>query len=443
MAKRTYTYEDFLQSARKAGLLAQFSEGDLRLAQQNPDAGMSLLTYKRDYRNASTDEARALANAGAERIRSVYGGYTAGADGSGFYLNESEGDKDRYVNQFADEQRALIDRLSTPFSYDSDGDAAWQSYRKAYIREGRRAYEDSLGTAAANTGGVASTAAVTAAQQALNYYNAQAADKKAALQQQAYQNWLAERAQTVSELEAYDRLDQTAAAQYQWAQDAAAAQARWESEAATSQMRWESEAAAAQARWESEAAETRYRWEQEMAAAATKADREAATAAAAAEAAAEQQRFDNAMAVWKTYGYVTPGIAEILSLPAGTAYSEQAYNAWRQRFEEATNGVYTGMTMGDTVNAVIGEEAGSYNPAAGDSPSRHGRVSQGSSGSDVLTMQTYLIALGYHCGDTGADGIFGSATRAAVRAFQSDHGLAVDGVCGPKTWYALIAALNG
>ena len=84
MAK-TYTYDDFKKALAASGLSGQFSDADLRLAEQNPDAGMSILTYKQDYKNATTDEARALANAGANAVRESFGEYTAGADGSGFY----------------------------------------------------------------------------------------------------------------------------------------------------------------------------------------------------------------------------------------------------------------------------------------------------------------------------------------------------------------------
>ncbi|HBA47131.1 MAG TPA: hypothetical protein DCZ91_04905 [Lachnospiraceae bacterium] len=36
-----------------------------------------------------------------------------------------------------------------------------------------------------------------------------------------------------------------------------------------------------------------------------------------------------------------------------------------------------------------------------------------------------------------ADGIFGSKTLAAVKAFQKDRSLVADGIVGAKTWAAL------
>ena len=48
-----------------------------------------------------------------------------------------------------------------------------------------------------------------------------------------------------------------------------------------------------------------------------------------------------------------------------------------------------------------------------------------------------LEQAGYSVGTYGIDGDFGKDTLAAVKAFQQDRGLKVDGIVGPKTWAAL------
>jgi len=60
-------------------------------------------------------------------------------------------------------------------------------------------------------------------------------------------------------------------------------------------------------------------------------------------------------------------------------------------------------------------------------------LAKGDSGNDVKDMQKMLIALGYACGSSGADGNFGAITENAVKSFQGDHNLTVDGICGKKT----------
>lgn len=60
-------------------------------------------------------------------------------------------------------------------------------------------------------------------------------------------------------------------------------------------------------------------------------------------------------------------------------------------------------------------------------------------GDAVKELQMVLITAGYSCGIYGADGDFGSATERAVKAFQLDHDLAVDGIVGEKTRAALDA----
>ena len=62
-------------------------------------------------------------------------------------------------------------------------------------------------------------------------------------------------------------------------------------------------------------------------------------------------------------------------------------------------------------------------------------LQEGSSGPEVVALQTKLQELGFSPGRL--DGRFGLATRAAVLAFQKSAGLLADGVAGPRTQGAL------
>ena len=56
----------------------------------------------------------------------------------------------------------------------------------------------------------------------------------------------------------------------------------------------------------------------------------------------------------------------------------------------------------------------------------------------VEEMQTLLMKKGYDLPKYGADGDFGNETLKALKAFQKDNGLKVDGKCGPLTWAELL-----
>src|SRR2546429_9083591 len=61
----------------------------------------------------------------------------------------------------------------------------------------------------------------------------------------------------------------------------------------------------------------------------------------------------------------------------------------------------------------------------------------GETGEGVRDLQRRLAGLGL---DSPSDepGEFGPGTEAAVRAFQQQRGLVVDGLCGPQTWATLV-----
>ena len=65
-------------------------------------------------------------------------------------------------------------------------------------------------------------------------------------------------------------------------------------------------------------------------------------------------------------------------------------------------------------------------------------LQKGCIGEDVKALQILLIGRGYSCGSYGADGDFGGATDKAVRAYQKDKGLVVDGIAGKNTMSRLL-----
>ena len=66
----------------------------------------------------------------------------------------------------------------------------------------------------------------------------------------------------------------------------------------------------------------------------------------------------------------------------------------------------------------------------------------GSTGREVAKLQEALAAAGYDVGNAGADGVYGKDTAAAVKQYQKDHGLAVDGIAGKNTLGSLYNANN-
>lgn len=64
---------------------------------------------------------------------------------------------------------------------------------------------------------------------------------------------------------------------------------------------------------------------------------------------------------------------------------------------------------------------------------------EGSTGENVRSVQYLLNA---HGSGLAVDGEFGPNTSAAVRAFQAEHGLALDGIVGNQTWPVLIIEVS-
>jgi peptidoglycan hydrolase-like protein with peptidoglycan-binding domain len=66
-------------------------------------------------------------------------------------------------------------------------------------------------------------------------------------------------------------------------------------------------------------------------------------------------------------------------------------------------------------------------------------VKSGSNGHPIKTLQYLLRAHGH---SVAVDGVFGPNTEAAVKTFQSSHGLAADGIVDAATWAPLVAQVK-
>ena len=144
--------------------------------------------FQNDYVNATDNEGRQQAHQNAADLRAQYG-YSMGSDGSQFsILNPQQGVSQetnaqllRWQNQannptgqsaFYQQWTDLMNQFNSrePFTYDMASDGLYQQYAEQYTRLGDQAMRDTLGQAAALTGGYNSSYAQNAGQQAYQGY---------------------------------------------------------------------------------------------------------------------------------------------------------------------------------------------------------------------------------------------------------------------------------
>lgn len=99
-----------------------------------------------------------------------------------------------YENKYAGQQDQMLNDITNykDFSFDAETNPQMMAYKKQYSREGKRAMQDTMGAMAGMTGGIPSTAAVSAAQQANNNYMSQLGDRLPEVYQTEYNKYLQE-----------------------------------------------------------------------------------------------------------------------------------------------------------------------------------------------------------------------------------------------------------
>lgn len=261
-----YTYNDFLKAASGSNMMERFDQNDLEITKSNPEYGLSLLRLMKDRDGAVSTEARLLTEEAISQLKSNYAlpgssravsamkadltlpslltadteagsgttkenlptitepvttSSTVEAAQSSAAANTQQSSAEAtaetavsdigfsYDNE-SDYQRLLRNITNpTKFSYDPESDPAWSAYRKSYLLEGDRATQNALARAAAATGGIPSTYALTAAQQAGASYGEQLSAIIPTLEQNAYDRYLNDLNQKLTALQALetDRTD--------------------------------------------------------------------------------------------------------------------------------------------------------------------------------------------------------------------------------------------
>ncbi len=153
--------------------------------EQRWTAGYGGAGYKQalaNYDNLSPLEQDILNNVtakgqAAEAAAGSSGGYGGNYGGSGGY-------QDSYAGQI----KSITDKIMNrgPFSYDYQTDPLYQQYAKEYTRLGQRAMDDTLAKVSARTGGLASSYAASAGNQAYENYMQQLSNKIPELYKLAY-----------------------------------------------------------------------------------------------------------------------------------------------------------------------------------------------------------------------------------------------------------------
>ena len=115
---------------------------------------------------------------------------TAAAAASSYLANALNGGAG-YTSPYQQQLDSMYDQIMNrgQFQYDLNGDALYNQYREQYTQQGQRAMQDTMGQAAALTGGYGSSYATQAGNQAYQEYLTKLSDMVPTLYDKAYQRW--------------------------------------------------------------------------------------------------------------------------------------------------------------------------------------------------------------------------------------------------------------
>lgn len=297
-------------------------------------------------------------------------GYNTTGEGAGMSGFET------YQPKYEAEINALSNKVASTEEYggyDPETDPLYASYKKQYLREAQRAQEDTMAKYAANTGGLASTAAVTASQQAFQYYATQLTDKIPELAQMDYNQWYNTQQLMIQKLSAMQSLENANysiyASERQAAQTYAELSAQYGDYSAMQALGIDTTTAEFERAMtnaltiadstgdttylaalgvdttylDTQYADATYARKLEIAAAEAQLGDTGAMKALGLDTAyydmklqneLDSEQLDMAVTRWKALGYADEEVSAVLGVPVGTPTTDQSYTEWDMKYKE-------------------------------------------------------------------------------------------------------------
>lgn len=248
----------------------------------------------------------------------------------------SGGNNGQYQSAYSTQLNDLVNKAINrqPFQWDPATDPAYQSYARQYLRLGDESARDTLADVAAATGGLPSSYAVTAAQQARNNYNQALTDKIPALMEAAYDKYRGEYQDALQGIGALQGLDDSA---YN----------RWNADRNYNRSVYESDRDYAMEQKKFEESVRQYNQNYDL-------DKNSA-------------QFEKMLNMWNALGYANSQIAKYFGIPEGTKTDDAAYRAAQLALQQANSGSSGGSggrrSSGRRSGGRSGNGGGGGNPA--------------------------------------------------------------------------------
>jgi peptidoglycan hydrolase-like protein with peptidoglycan-binding domain len=124
--------------------------------------------------------------------------------------------------------------------------------------------------------------------------------------------------------------------------------------------------------------------------------------------------------------------------------TQAAVTVWQRNLNIPADGIWGPRTDEATTQFFVWLSSQNHHPASGEGDAFVAAVAsaasqilkEGAVGGSVKILQGALNLKGYALVQ---DGVFGPATDSAVRRYQRDHNLRVDGIVGPNTWNSILS----